>query len=84
MRPSMMELMDQASINAVEDKLKMGLDRDAAAMMVAASDDRGPAGAQDAEFMAEVRRIVADEVSVGEDVPREMYSDEQRSAFERI
>jgi glycolate oxidase len=51
-RPSMLEFMDAASINAVEDKLRMGLDRDAAAMMVAASDDRGPAGAEDAEFMA--------------------------------
>lgn len=53
-RPSMLEFMDSAAINAVEDKLKMGLDRSAAAMMVAASDDRGPSGAQDAEFMAEV------------------------------
>ncbi len=53
-RPSMLEFMDSAAINAVEDKLRMGLDRDAAAMMVAASDDRGPSGAQDAEFMAEV------------------------------
>jgi D-lactate dehydrogenase (cytochrome)/glycolate oxidase len=53
-RPSMLEFMDAVAINAVEDKLRMGLDRNAAAMMVAASDDRGPAGAQDAEFMAEV------------------------------
>ena len=53
-RPSMLEFMDSASINAVEDKLKMGLDRDAAALMIAASDDRGPAGVQDAEFMARV------------------------------
>ncbi len=53
-RPSMLEFMDSAAINAVEDKLKMGLDRTAAAMMVAASDDRGPAGADDAEFMAAV------------------------------
>lgn len=53
-RPSMLEFMDSTAINAVEDKLKMGLDRDAAAMMVAASDDRGPAGAQDAEYMARV------------------------------
>ena len=53
-RPSMLEFMDATAINAVEDKLKMGLDRTAAAMMVAASDDRGPSGAQDAEFMAEV------------------------------
>ncbi|MGK2866970.1 MAG: FAD-binding oxidoreductase [Mycobacterium sp.] len=53
-RPSMLEFMDSVAINAVEDKLKMGLDRTAAAMMVAASDDRGPAGAEDAEFMARV------------------------------
>ncbi len=51
-RPSMLEFMDSVAINAVEDKLKMGLDRNAAAMMVAASDDRGAAGAEDAEFMA--------------------------------
>ena len=52
--PSMLEIMDAAAINAVEDKLKMGLDRNAAAMMVAASDDRGPAGVEDTEFMARV------------------------------
>src|ERR1700742_1291074 len=53
-RPSMLEFMDSASINAVEDKLRMGLDRNAAAMMVAATDDRGPSGVEDAEFMASV------------------------------
>ncbi|MDV3124418.1 FAD-binding protein [Mycobacterium sp. 21AC1] len=53
-RPSMLEFMDSVAINAVEDKLKMGLDRNAAAMMVAASDDRGAAGSEDAEFMAAV------------------------------
>jgi glycolate oxidase len=53
-RPSMLEFMDSAAINAVEDKLRMGLDRSAAAMMVAATDDRGPSGVEDAEFMARV------------------------------
>ncbi|MGE2836328.1 FAD-binding oxidoreductase [Mycobacterium sp. SMC-4] len=53
-RPSMLEFMDTVAINAVEDKLKMGLDRTAAAMLVAASDDRGAASADDAEFMAAV------------------------------
>jgi glycolate dehydrogenase FAD-linked subunit len=53
-RPSMLEFMDAVAINAVEDKLRMGLDRSAAAMMVAASDDRGAAGAEDAEYMARV------------------------------
>src|SRR6476661_6910510 len=55
-RPSMLEFMDAVAINAVEDKLKMGLDRSAAAMMRAAPDDRGPAGAEDAEYMASVFR----------------------------
>jgi glycolate oxidase len=53
-RPSMLEFMDAVAINAVEDKLKMGLDRTAAAMMVAASDERGAAGASDAEYMTGV------------------------------
>jgi glycolate oxidase subunit GlcD len=53
-RPAMLEFMDAAAINAVEDKLKMGLDRSAAAMLVAQSDERGPTGAEDAEFMAAV------------------------------
>ena len=35
-RPAMLEFMDAVSINAVEDKLRVGLDRSAAAMMVAA------------------------------------------------
>lgn len=53
-RPSMLEFMDDVAINAVEDKLKMGLDRSAKAMLVAASDDRGAAGVEDTEFMARV------------------------------
>ncbi len=37
-RPSMLEYMDRTSINAVEDALHMGLDRSAAALLVAKSD----------------------------------------------
>jgi glycolate oxidase len=37
-RPSMLEYMDRTSINAVEDVLHMGLDRAAAALIVARSD----------------------------------------------
>ncbi|GAB09522.1 putative FAD-linked oxidase [Gordonia araii NBRC 100433] len=43
-RPAMLEFMDHTSINAVEDVLKMGLDRDAGAMLIAQSDAPGPAG----------------------------------------
>ena len=41
-RPSMLEYMDRASINAVEDAMKMGLDRSAAAIVVAKSDAGDP------------------------------------------
>ncbi|MEY8015159.1 FAD-binding oxidoreductase [Mycobacterium servetii] len=54
LRPSMLEFMDSVAINAVEDILRMDLDRGAAAMLVAGSDERGAAGAQDAEVMAAV------------------------------
>ena len=53
-RPAMLEFMDAAAINAVEDHFRMGLDREAAAMVLGASDERAPAGAQDAALMAEV------------------------------
>jgi glycolate oxidase len=47
LRPSMLELMDRTSINAVEDFLKMGLDRGAEALLVARSDAPGAAAAQE-------------------------------------
>jgi glycolate oxidase len=47
LRPSMLELMDQASVNAVEDYRPMGLDRTTAALLVAQSD--APARARDDE-----------------------------------
>jgi len=39
MRPSMLEFMDQVTINAVEDVTRMELDRTAAAMLIAQSDE---------------------------------------------
>ena len=39
MRPSMLEFMDRPTINAVEDMTRMGLDREAAAMLVIQSDE---------------------------------------------
>ncbi|TKV61400.1 FAD-binding protein [Nakamurella flava] len=44
-RPAMLEFMDSVAINAVEDQLRMGLDRSAGALLVAQSDAAGPAGA---------------------------------------
>ncbi|OJZ67379.1 FAD-binding oxidoreductase [Mycobacterium paraffinicum] len=54
LRPSMLEFMDSVAINAVEDTLRMDLDRGAAAMLVAGSDERGRAGSEDAAVIAAV------------------------------
>jgi glycolate oxidase len=54
LRPAMLEFMDSAAINAVEDHVRMGLDREAAAMVLGGSDERGRAAAEDAELMAAV------------------------------
>ena len=50
-RPSLLELMDQASINAVEDMLRMGLDRTAGALLFAQSDAPGAAAAAEIELI---------------------------------
>ena len=43
-RPSMLEYMDNLAINCVEDELGIGLDRDAAALIIAGTDDQHPDG----------------------------------------
>ncbi|MEH6797211.1 MAG: FAD-linked oxidase C-terminal domain-containing protein [Rhodococcus sp. (in: high G+C Gram-positive bacteria)] len=52
LRPSMLEFMDRASINAVEDAMNMGLDREAAAMLIARSDSPGADRGREIEIMA--------------------------------
>jgi glycolate oxidase len=54
LRPSMLELMDRTSINAVEDMLRMGLDRSAAAMLVVQSDEPAGAAAEEIGIVTEV------------------------------
>ncbi len=51
LRPSMLELMDRTSINAVEDMVAMGLDRDAEALLIARSDAPGDAAAHEIALM---------------------------------
>jgi glycolate oxidase len=53
-RPSMLELMDAAAINAVEDLLLMGLDRSAGALLLAQSDLGGPGAAAE---IAEIEQL---------------------------
>jgi glycolate oxidase len=50
-RPSMLELMDNASIIAVEDMLHMGLDHSAGALLIGRSDAPAPAAAQEIAAM---------------------------------
>ena len=57
MRPSMLEFMDQTSINAVEDVTKMGLDRTASAMLIVQSDEPAEyAAAEISEVMTICKR----------------------------
>jgi glycolate oxidase len=53
LRPSTLELMDRASINAVEDYVSMGLDRTARALLLARSDAPGPAAAHEIAIVKE-------------------------------
>jgi glycolate oxidase len=55
-RPSMLELMDSASINAVEDHLHMGLDRDAGALLLAQSDTGGASAAAEIGIIESICR----------------------------
>ncbi|WP_232535275.1 FAD-binding oxidoreductase [Nocardia terpenica] len=54
LRPSMLEFMDSVAINAVEDEMRMGLDRSAAGMLVARSDAPGEYAAREAATILEL------------------------------
>jgi glycolate oxidase len=86
MRPSMMELMDQASINAVEDFAPMGLDRTAGALLVAQSD--APDGAREVELetmRAACEAAGAREVFTTDDPAEgELFVGARRAAFPAI
>ncbi|MFB9315573.1 FAD-binding oxidoreductase [Nocardioides plantarum] len=85
MRPSMMELMDQASINAVEDYKPMGLDRTAGALLVAQSDAPGVARAQEVEGMRAACEAAGAEVFVTDDPDEgELFVAARRMAFPAI
>jgi glycolate oxidase len=86
LRPSMLELMDSASINAVEDFKPMGLDRDAGALLIAQSDAPGAARTEEIAVMeAACEEAGADQVFVTDD-PDEgaMFVEARRIAFPAI
>ncbi|HET7689051.1 MAG TPA: FAD-linked oxidase C-terminal domain-containing protein [Nocardioidaceae bacterium] len=86
MRPSMMELMDQASINAVEDFQPMGLDRSTAALLVAQSDAPASARVDEVAVMeAACEAAGAAEVFATDDPDEgELFVQARRLAFPAI
>ena len=86
LRPSMMELMDSASINAVEDYKPMGLDRSVGALLIAQSDAPGSARSVETDAMRDAcARAGALEVFVTDDADEgEMFVAARRMAFPAI
>jgi len=86
LRPSMLELMDAASINAVEDYKPMGLDRSAGALLIAQSDAPAAARSVEVEAMeAACTGAGATEVFVTDDADEgEMFVEARRLAFPAI
>ena len=70
-RASMVELMDRASINAVEDFQPMGLDRDAGALLLVQSDAPGAARAEEVDAI-----VTACEVTGAKDIAQTDDPDE--------
>ncbi len=86
LRASMMELMDNASINAVEDYRPMGLDRNAGAMLLAQSDAPGDARALEIAAMEAACELAgAKEVFVTDDPDEgELFVAARRAAFPAV
>jgi glycolate oxidase len=86
LRPSMLELMDNASVNAVEDHRPRGLDRTAGALLVAQSDAPGEARTLEIEVMqAACTTAGAREVFVTDDAAEgEAFVEARRQAFPAI
>ena len=83
LRPSTLELMDNASINAVEDYVSMGLDRSAQALLLARSDAPGAAAAEEIAMIEDAcRSCGAVELFTTDDPDEgEAYAAARRAAF---
>jgi len=86
MRPAMLELMDRASINAVEDFVTMGLDRGAGALLLGQSDLGSLGAAGELELMIQACRDAgAGEVFHTDDPAEgEAFAAARRAAFPAI
>ena len=86
LRPSLLELMDQTSIRAVEDYKPMGLDRDTGALLIAQSDAPDAARAEEIAIIEKACLSSGSrEVFVTEDAEEgEMFLTARRSAITAI
>jgi len=86
LRPAMLELMDSASINAVEDYRAMGLDRTAGAMLLAQSDAPGAAAAAELALMEDacVAAGVKEVFATDDPEEGELFVEARRAAFPAI
>ncbi len=86
MRPSMLELMDRAAINAVEDYQPMGLDRSAGALLVAQSDSPAAARAEEIALIAQECEAAGavDVFTTDNAAEGEMFVHARRAAFPAI
>ena len=83
LRPSMLELMDRTSVNAVEDYTSMGLDRAAEALLLARSDAPGASASVEIAVMEQACRDTgAAEVFCTDDPAEgEAFAAARRAAF---
>jgi glycolate oxidase len=86
LRPAMLEFMDQASIGAVEDSLRMGLDRSARALLLAQSDAPGGAAQEEiAAMVAACESCSATEVFATDDPDEgEAFTAARRAVFPAV
>ena len=85
-RPSMVELMDRASINIVEDFRSMGLDRTAGALLLVQSDGPGAAGAAEIALAEQActRHGATECFSTDDPEEGEMFAEARRSFFPAV
>jgi glycolate oxidase len=82
-RPSLLEVMDQRTVCAVDDWRRMGLDRDAAMLLLGECDSAGDRAASEAEAMAAVCSAAGATFVVHSSEPwqREQLLEARRQAF---
>jgi len=83
-RPAMLEYMDRTCIDAVEDQLQLGLDRDAAALVLGGSDDLDPDGREVAFMIDAFRRHGATSVAEADHERGELLTQARRAAIPAV